>query len=410
MDGMTECRACKGRHLFMCLRMGDPPPANQFLTREQLAEPEPTAPLNAYVCLDCALIQVPDNIPMDFFRNYVYVPSASPTLHRHFDAYAAKMTGEHLPFKDALIVDIGCNDGLFLSSCVSRGAKVLGIDPADNITARARAKGIPVVPEYFGLRTAKMVAATHPRPRIIVSNNTLNHVNDLRDFMAGIVELLDPNGIFVVEVPTALDLVQNNEFDTIYHEHTSEFSVKSFVDLYESVGMEVFDIEALPIHGGSMRVYAQKVGAGRAIGPMIQTCLARERDARLFSRDTYEAFSERVEHIRKDLMILLRELKSEGRRIAGAGAPAKGNTLLNYYGIGSDLLDYIADRSELKQGLYTPGMHILVVAPERILETQPDYLLVLAWNFAEEIMEQQEEYRRRGGQFIIPIPTPRVVQ
>lgn len=408
MDSMTECRACKSRNLFMCLPMGEHPPANQFLRKEDLALTELKAALNTHVCLDCALIQVPDNVPPGFFRNYVYVPSASPMLHRHFDAYAAKMVEEFLPSRDSLIVDIGCNDGLFLGSCLRRGARVLGIDPADNITARARAMGIEVVPEYFGTRTAAKVGAAHPRPSIIVTNNTFNHIGDLHDFMGGIVGFLDPKGIFVVEVPTALDLVQNNEFDTIYHEHTSEFSVQSFVALYRFFGMEVFDIESLPIHGGSMRVYGQRQGAGRQVRPVVEDWLERERAAGLFARQTYEAFAARVHRIRAELMRMLGELKAQGKRIAGAGAPAKGNTLLNFYGIGPELLDFIADRNELKHGLYTPGMHIPVTSPERILEAQPDYLLILAWNFAAEIMEQQEEYRRRGGKFIVPIPEPRI--
>ena len=409
MDAMNECRACKSKNLIMCLPMGDHPPANQFLREEDLGLPEMKAPLNTHVCIDCGLIQVPDNVPAGFFRNYVYVPSASPMLHTHFDAFAAKMVANYLPTKDSLIVDIGCNDGLFLGACLKRGAKVLGIDPADNITARARAMGIEVVPEYFGTRTAKLVARDHPAPKIIVTNNTFNHIGDLHDFMGGIVEYMDPEGVFVVEVPTALDLVQHNEFDTIYHEHTSEFSVQSFIALYAYFDMEVFDIENLPIHGGSMRVYGQRKSAGRAIQPIVSEWNKRERDAKLFSAETYVAFADRVQQIRKELMSLLRKLKAEGKSIAGAGAPAKGNTLLNYYGIGTDILDFIGDRNELKHGLYTPGMHIPVTPAERILEAQPDYLLILAWNFADEIMEQQEEYRRRGGKFIIPIPAPRVI-
>ena len=408
MNALTECRACKRRRLYMCLALGDHPPANQFLSEDELDVDEQKAPLDVFVCLDCALIQVPDNVPPDFFRDYVYVPSASPALHVHFDKYAERMVAR-LPDREGLIVDIGCNDGLLLGACLKRGAKVLGVDPADNITARAREKGIEIVPEYFGARTAKAIVRGHPRAAIVTSNNTFNHIGDLHDFMAGVVEVLRPDGMFVVEVPTALELVLNNEFDTIYHEHTNEFSVKSFVDLYAFFGMEVFDIDPLPNHhGGSMRVYGQKKGA-RPVAPIVEEWSERERAAKLYSKETYVDFASRVQRIRDELVKMLRDLKRRGARIAGAGAPAKGNTLLNYYGIGPETLDWIADRNELKHGLYTPGMHVPVVGPERILEEQPDYLLVLAWNFADEIIEQQSEYKRRGGKFILPIPEPRIV-
>lgn len=393
----------------MCLPLGDHPPANGFLRGDQLGQAEARFPLNTHVCLSCGLIQVPDNVPANFFRNYVYVPSGATTMFTHFESFADKMVRQYTASSSDLIIDIGCNNGLFLGFCKDRGARVLGIDPADNLTELPAKRGIDIVGEYFGTKTGRSVAEKYPGAAIITTTNTLNHIDDLHDFMGGISLVLAQDGIFVAENPHALDLVEKNEFDTIYHEHVSEFTVKSLVDLYAFFDMEVFDIDPLPIHGGSMRVYAQRRGGKHPVAPIVAEWLARERAAQLFSKETYLAFAKRVGSIRTDLLELLADLRSKGKTIAGYGAPAKGNTLLNYYGIGPDTLPFLVDRNDLKHGLYSPGMHIPVVGPERILQTQPDYLLVLAWNFADEIIEQQGEYRRRGGKFILPIPTPTII-
>ena len=393
----------------MCLALGEHPPANGFLHADQQEDKLEVNLPNTYVCLDCGLIQVPDNVPPNFFRNYVYVPSGATTMFTHFEAFAEKMVRNHTKSRDDLIIDIGCNNGLFLGYCKEKGARVLGIDPADNLTALAAKKGIDIVGEYFGTTTGKMVAQKYPGAAVITTTNTFNHIDDLHDFMNGITKVLAPEGIFVVEVPHALDLIEKNEFDTIYHEHVSEFTIRSFVELYHFFDLEVFKIDLLPIHGGSVRVYAQRRGGARPIESTVAELLASEEAASLFSRETYVAFAERVKTIRAELLTLLADLKAQGKTIAGYGAPAKGNTLLNYYGIGPDTLPYLVDRNELKHGLYSPGMHIPVVPPSRILETQPDYLLLLAWNFADEIIEQQSEYRKRGGKFILPIPKPEII-
>jgi hypothetical protein len=395
--------------MYLFLQLGSHPPANQFVAPEGLNAPEPSFPLDCHVCLDCALIQVPNYITSDFFRHYVYVPSGATTMRDHFAELARVLTSRYVQSPDDLVVDIGSNEGLFLGFCSELGTRNLGVEPAANLTAIARGRGLDVVNEYFTPDTAREVRAKYGPARVIVTTNTFNHIDALHDFMDGITILLADEGAFVIEVPHSLDLVRKNEFDTIYHEHVSEFSVKSLVDLFRMFHLEIHDIERLEIHGGSMRVHGQRVGAGRPVSPVVEQWLAREREAELFSEKTYDAFRERVEANKEKLLRLLSSLKQEGKRLAGYGAPAKGNTLLNYYGIGTDYLEFLGDRNPLKQGLYSPGMHIPVVPPETILREQPDYVLILAWNFSDEIMQQQAEYRRRGGKFILPVPEPVIV-
>ncbi len=411
MPEMNACRACRGSNLYMFLPLGDHPPANAFVTPAQVeAAPQPAFPLDVSVCLDCGVIEVPDMLPPDFFQDYHYVPSASATMHAHFAAFANAVKARHAPTPGKLVVDIGCNDGLFLKSCADIGVDTLGIEPAANIAALARAKGIEVVNEYFGAEMAAGVRDRYGPATVITTTNTFNHIDDLHGFMQGVDVLLADDGTFIVEVPQALELVEHNEFDTVYHEHMSTFSVTSLAALFSFFSMKIISVETLPIHGGSMRVSAQRRPQGTGELPDVQKWLDRERDRGLFKRESYDALVARVHANREGLMAMLHDLKANGKRLAGYGAPAKGNTLLNYYGIGPDLLDYLADRNELKHGKLSPGMHIPVVAPDRILETQPDYLLILAWNFGDEIMEQQAEYKRRGGRFIVPIPEPRIIE
>lgn len=407
MSQMMECRACRSRRMHLFLPLGPHPAANAFLRPEQLGKPEALFDLDVHACLDCALIQVPNCIPPDFFRDYVYVPSASQTMHEHFADFARKVIPLIGP--GGLVVDIGSNDGLFLGFVRGRGGRTLGVEPARNLTETARGKGLEVVNEYFVPELARQMVGTYGHASVIVTTNTFNHIDDLHQFMEGVRILLDDEGTFIVEVPHALDLVEQHEFDTMYHEHLSAFTVKSLVELYKQFGLSISDIEALKIHGGSLRVYAKRRAAVEGAPGVVGPWLEREERADLFSTATYTALNAKVDHLRDELLTLLRRLKKSGKRIAGYGAPAKGNTLLNYYRIGPDLLDYLVDRNSLKHGLYSPGMHIPVVGPERIAKDPPDYLLVLAWNFADEIMRQQEPFRRAGGRFILPIPEVSVV-
>ncbi len=406
MNTMTNCRACTSENLLMYLPLGQHPAANAFLRHDQLEQPEPRWSLDTHVCLDCALIQVPDVLPPDFFVDYLYIPSASPTMHEHFRGTARRFRDALITKPGQLVVDIGCNDGLLLSACKAEGLTTLGVDPAANIAELARANGVEVFNEYFTAESAGRILAQYGPAQVIVTTNTFNPIDNLHGFVQGVVTLLAADGTFVIEVPQALTCIEQNEFDTVYHEHLSVFSVTSLAALGKFFGLEVVDVDELPIHGGSMRVYLRRGGPA---APVVATWLERERQAGLFDATTYAAHAARVESIRTELLTLLLDLKHQGKRLAGYGAPAKGNTLLNYYGIGPDLLAFLADRNALKQGRYSPGMHIPVVSPDEIAKQSPDYLLILAWNFGDEIIAQQEAFRAAGGKFILPIPKPHVV-
>lgn len=406
---MKSCRTCKSERLYLFLPLGNHPLANGFLRAEQLDEPELKFPLDVRVCLDCGLIQVDDQIPPEYFRHYVYIPSAAEAMHGHFAGLARTLAGRFIKAKSDLTIDIGCNDGLFLSFLHQGGARTLGIDPATNIIELARAKGIEVVNEYFTPDLARQVRDRYGAAKVVVSTNTFHHIGDLDPFTLGVTTLLADDGVFVIEVPHALELVELNEFDGVYHEHVSQLTVKSFVDHFRQFELEVFDVERLDVHGGSMRVFARPSRGGTSIPAGVQKWIDREADRGLFEAKTYDAFRARVERIRGELMTVLRRLKDEGKRIAGYGASARGNTMLNYYGIGPDVLDYIVDRNPLKHGLYSPGMHIPVLSTERLKDDRPDYLLLIAWNFGDEIIRQQADYHRSGGHFIVPIPEVRVV-
>lgn len=406
MIGQTVCRACGSDNLYCYLPLGAHPAANAFVRPERLGEPDIRYPLDTYACLDCALIQVADPLPADYYVDYVYIPSASTTMPEHFRTLARRFKAELIDAPGQLVVDIGSNDGLLLAACKDEGLKVLGVDPSANISELARAKGVEVFNEYFNAESAARMLATYGPAQVIVTTNTFNHIDNLHDFMAGVGTLLAPGGTFVIEVPQALTCIELNEFDTVYHEHLSVLSAASIAALGAPVGMQLVDLEELPIHGGSMRCYLRRSGPAK---PIVAEYLERERRAGLFERATYDAHAARVDRIRNELMTLLARLKSEGKKLAGYAAPAKGNTLLNYYGIGPDTLDWIADLNTLKQGRYTPGMRIPVVSPDRIAVDKPDYLLILAWNFKDEIMAQQEPFRAAGGKFILPIPEVEIV-
>jgi SAM-dependent methyltransferase len=405
-DRLSACRACLAPDPYLFLPMGDHPPANMFVRPEEVAKPQPAFPLNSQACLVCGLIQVADQIPADFFRHYLYVPSGAATMHTHFAELAKKLGS--IAGKE-LIIDIGCNDGLLLRACNTNGSKTLGIDPAANLAEIANSRGVKVHVAYFNPETAETVRKEHGPAKVIVTTNTFNHIGDLHDFMKGVAVLLSDDGTFVVEVPRAEDLIEKNEFDTIYHEHVSEFSLLSMAKLGEPFGFIVTDVDVLPVHGGSMRVYMRRKSAGASPTPIVKKLIDQEIGSGMQKQETYDQFAERIEKVRSDLLATLKDLKSQGKKIWGYGAPAKGNTLLNYFGIGPDLVEFLVDRNPLKQGLYSPGMKIPIRSADDIETEHPDILRVLAWNFFDEIKEQQAAFAKRGGKFLVPLPEPKLV-
>ncbi len=405
---LDVCRACKAADPYLFLAYGNHSPAQMLIRQDDLAKEQPAFPLNAQVCLNCGLIAVADQIPDDFFRHYLYVPSGAATMHSHFDAFSQVLVNR--AGEGGLIVDIGSNDGLLLAACNARGGRTLGIDPAANIAELAAQKGVETHIDYFHPQSAADVAAKYGQAKVISTTNTFNHIGDLHSFMEAVCILLAADGTFVIEVPRAKEMVDHAEFDNMYHEHVSEFSLLSIVRLGEFFDLEVTDAMRLPnIHGGSMRVFLTRKQARFPAQPVVAEMLAEEADAGMLDQATYDARAEAFSETGALLREMLDSLKARGLKIAGYGASARGNTLITYFGIDGTYLDFLVDKNPLKHGMYSPNTRIPVKPVEAIEEEQPDVLLVLAWNFFDEIFAQQEQFRARGGKFLVPLPTPRLV-
>lgn len=383
--------------------------ANAFLGKESEFATEKQFPLDLYLCETCGLVQLLDIIdPETLFRNYVYVTGTSTTMAAHNKAYAATVTERLGLGKDDLVVEVASNDGSLLRYFDSHGVRTLGIEPARNIARIAREAGIATVEEFFTSTLARELRDAYGSARAIIANNVLAHVDDTRDFLFGARTLLAPDGLLVVEVPWLGKLVANLEYDTVYHEHLCYFSLTALSQIYSAAGLSVVDVEHVSVHGGSLRVYASP--APRESGTAsVANLLAEEAAAGLRNPSRLERFARDVSRQRSELRALLESLKGDGKTIAGYGAPAKGNTLLQYCNITSTMLPYTVDRNSLKVGCFTPGTHIPVLPVDTLAVRRPDYLLILAWNFADEIMGQQAEYRAAGGRFIVPLPVPRII-
>jgi SAM-dependent methyltransferase len=387
------------------------PLCESYVSREQLNQMEAFYPLHVQVCDQCFLVQLEEYVSAaDIFTEYAYFSSYSDTWLKHAADYVDMITRRLNLSQNSLAVELASNDGYLLENFVKRGIPALGVEPAANIAKVANEKGVPTLVKFFGRGTAEEMAAAGQQADLVIGNNVLAQVPDLNDFVGGIRIILKPHGVATLEFPHLVKLMAENQYDTIYHEHFSYFSFITAEKVFAAHGMTLFDVEELPTHGGSIRIYARHAhDASRPVSERVIELRQRELAQRLDRMDTYATFAEEVKQSKRSLLDCLIRVKRDGKRVAGYGAPGKGNTLLNYCGIRTDFLDYTVDRNPYKQGKFLPGTHIPIFAPERIFETRPDYLLILPWNFKAEIIKQMAPIRQWGGKFVVPIPDAEVI-
>ncbi|MBU2578330.1 class I SAM-dependent methyltransferase [Patescibacteria group bacterium] len=405
------CRMCKSASLHQFLDLGFTPPADQFRRREQLCEPDIYYPLEVMLCTNCGLSQLSYVVSEEILyrHDYPYESSTTKTGQSHWKEFAASATKLLTLNSSDLVVDVGSNVGVLLESFRSNGTRILGVDPASNIVRIAEKRGIETLCEFFSMDVVERILADKGHATVVTGTNVFAHVDDLDSFILAVDKLLNERGVLIIEAPYFLKLVENFEYDTIYHEHLSYLSVKPLVRFFARFDMEIFEIQQKDIHGGSFRLFVNRVGR-RFVSPVVDKLLKVEEEKGIHTLKVLNKFSEDVQKNREDFLWMLRQLKHEGKQIVGISAPAKGMTLLNYCRIGTETLDFVTEKSGLKIGRFTPGAHIPVVADEELIRQVPDYGLLLAWNFADEIMTNLKSYREKGGKFIIPIPTPRIIE
>jgi 2-polyprenyl-3-methyl-5-hydroxy-6-metoxy-1,4-benzoquinol methylase len=406
-----HCRFCQHPLTHVFVDLGMSPLCQTHIAPEQLNVMEPFYPLRVHVCSECLLVQLEEFVaPAEIFTEYAYFSSYSDSWVEHARRYCESMCERFHLGSGSRVIEIASNDGYLLQHFVARGVPVLGIEPAKNVAQAAVAKGVPSITRFFGRQAAKEIKQEFGAPDLLLGNNVLAHVPDINDFVSGMAALLKHEGVITMEFPHLMQLMELNQFDTIYHEHFSYLSFTTVSRIFAAHGLTLFDVEQLPTHGGSLRIYARHAtDTSKAVGPRVAELLELEL-ARGYTRlETYLSFEPQVRRTKWQLLDFLIAAKSQGRRVVGYGAPGKGNTLLNYCGIRTDFLDFTVDRNPYKQGKFTPGTHIPILPPERLLQARPDYVLILPWNIKEEVMAVLKDIRTWEGKFVIPIPTVQVL-
>lgn len=390
--------------------LGMHPLCESYISEDKLNQMEPFYPLHVFVCEQCFLVQLHEYVtPAEIFTEYAYFSSYADSWVQHAKRYTDMIVERLKLTAESFVVELASNDGYLLQHFVAKGIPVLGVEPAANVAEAARKKNIPTLVKFFGRQTANELVAERGRADLVLGNNVLAQVPDINDFVAGIKVLVAPRGIVTIEFPHLMKLMEENQFDTIYHEHFFYFSLMAAERIFAAHGLTLFDVEELPTHGGSLRIYGGHAEENHlSVTERYVELMRREKAAGIDRLDTYALFAEKVKETKRKLLAFLIEAKRKGKAIAGYGAPGKGNTLLNYCGVRGDFLDYTVDRNRYKQGKFLPGTHIPIYPPEKIRETKPDYVLILPWNFKDEIMEQVGYIREWGGQFVVPIPEVRV--
>lgn len=405
-----NCRHCKKplKHVF--LDLGFAPPSNAYLSAQALQAPETYYPLKLYVCDSCWLVQTADYTQADelFNEEYAYFSSTSTGWLAHAKQYCEKMTVELELDKNSFVVEVASNDGYLLKNFVADGIPCLGIEPTDSTAEAAEKAGVPVLREFFGYDLARRLSADGKKADLIAGNNVYAHVPDINDFTKGLKELLKDGGTVTLEFPHLMQLISNNQFDTVYHEHFSYLSLQTVQKIFASCGLDIYRVEELPTHGGSLRVYGCHTGS-RAIEECVGDLISREHAAGLNSLKEYADFQEKADKVKNDFLTFLLEQKRAGKTVAGYGAAAKGNTLMNYAGIKGDLISFVCDAAAAKQGKYLPGVHLPILPPEALERHKPDYVVIFPWNIAEEVMRQQHNVLSWGGKFVTAVPGLRVL-
>lgn len=407
----STCRLCAGRDLTEALKLQPTPPANAFVPKDLVGVEQPVFPLDIFFCQSCGHVQLLDVVdPKLLFENYVYVSGTSPVFVKHFEEYANAILKTYHPPEGSLVVDIGSNDGTLLEFFKAAGHRVLGIDPATDIAKDASDRGIETWNDFFTPKLSNTIKEEHGMAHVITANNVFAHADDLTGIVSGIRKLLAPEGVFVFEVSYLVDVFEKTLFDTIYHEHVAYHSVKPLQQFFAANGLELINAERIDSHGGSLRGFAQLAAGPHKVQSSVDELIALEDSLGLDQVEVFQKFGRHIDKIKSQLTTALKSLKTEGKSIAGFGAPAKATTLMYHFDIGPDLIDFIVDDSPLKQNLYAPGLHIPVLPSRAIYDKKPDAVVILAWNFATPIMKNHQAYLEQGGQFIVPLPEMKIFQ